>query len=134
MTANSKPMYRHKADHRLPGWNKYNKSKWIVSIQEEEDIFNIGFTSNWKVKGDVWSLKYCNNNLCVIGEDHRPNIQKKGKTYYELVVAKFVVDQGYWHGYPVNPLTDPPDSSLLSAWAKTPGIPKKKVMKIHTVK
>ncbi|EOY8403970.1 TPA: hypothetical protein O8T96_004806 [Enterobacter asburiae] len=135
MSANNNPKYRHKADHRLPEWNKFlKKSRWTVSIEEEEDIFNIGFAANWKVKNDVWSLKYCDNDLCVIGEDHRYLPQKKGKSYLELVVAKFVVDQGYWHGYPVNTLTDPPASSLLSAWAKTPGIPKRKVMKLHTVK
>lgn len=134
MNQEIKPVYRYKDDHRLPKWNWSKKSKWIVSVQEEEDIFNTGFNANWLFNNDIWSLKWLDNDLCVIGEDHRPNLQKKGKTYYELVVAKFVVDQGCWHGYPVNPLTDPPASSLLTAWAQTPGIPKRKIMKIHTVK
>jgi len=134
MTQQIKPVYRHKDDHRIPKWNWVNKSKWIVSIKEEEDIFNTGYSENWFFNNDIWSLKYTNDNLCVIGEDHRPEILKKGQKYAELVVAKFIVDQGCWHGYPVNPLTDPPDSSLLTVWSQTPGIPKRKIMKIHTVR
>lgn len=128
-----KPVYTYKDDHRIPKWNSQKKSKWLVSVVEEEAIFNVGYDAKWFHGNDVWSLKYLGGDLCVIGEDHRYFHKEKGKIY-KLIVAKFVVDQNCWHGYPVNTLTDPPDSTLFTIWAQTPGIPKKKIMKLNTVK
>ncbi|MEK0157893.1 hypothetical protein WLQ65_01825 [Pseudoalteromonas piscicida] len=129
------PIYENKADHRLPGWNKTKKSKWIISIEQEKDVFISGYKAKWFDGENIWSLKSADKTLDVIGEDHRPRFIKKGKTYTELVLAKFVEHTtNCWHGYPVNALTDFPSSEILKAWNKSPGIPKKEIMKLNKAK
>ncbi|MGE6433224.1 hypothetical protein [Shewanella baltica] len=122
------PTYENKSDHRLPEWKKDKKSKWIISIDQEKDVFISGYNAKWFEGKTVWSLKSANNTLDIIGEDHRPRFVPKGKAYTELVLAKFVEHStNCWHGYPVNVLTDSPCSEILKTWSQSPGIPKKQL-------
>ena len=129
----STPPYRHKADHRLPRWNVVGlKSKWLVSIQDEEAIFRVGYNAQWTANGEVWSLQSAGNgSLNVIGQDHRKKYIPNGKKYIELVVAKFVVNQGCWHGYPVNVITDAPPTEIFQMWRVLPGMKKSKITKLN---
>ncbi|WP_210530772.1 hypothetical protein [Pantoea ananatis] len=126
------PNYESKSDHRIPNWNKNEKSKWIITTQKEQQIFLDGYTANWFEEKIVWSLSAVGNTLETLGEDHRPRYVPKGKKYTELVIAKFVEHrENYWHGYPVNVLTDSPCSEVFKVWSQTPGIPKRSIMKLN---
>lgn len=127
------PKYDYKADHRPPKWDRENKSKWVITVQNEEEIFHEGYANQWKDKKNyVWSLEIKNGNLSVIGEDHRPRFLKKGQKYTELVIAKFVEHaDDLWHGYPVSSLTEAPPTEILKMWEQSPGIKKNAIYKLH---
>lgn len=126
------PNYECKSDHRVPSWNKNEKSRWVITIQEEQQVFLDGYNAHWFQDKIIWSLRAVGNTLETLGEDHRPRYVPKGKKYTELVIAKFVEHrENYWHGYPVNVLTDSPCSEVFKVWSQTPGIPKRSIMKLN---
>ncbi|EIM39084.1 hypothetical protein HADU_08936 [Acinetobacter sp. HA] len=53
------PIYENKADHRPPNWSKDKKSKWIVEVTEEEEIFFHGYEQNWlhEESESIWAIK-----------------------------------------------------------------------------
>ncbi|MBE2172143.1 hypothetical protein IIQ44_09490 [Acinetobacter oleivorans] len=127
------PTYEIKADHRPPNWCKDKKSKWIVEIKEEEEIFFYGYNQNWlhEKTDSIWAIKVENENPLVIGEDHRPKYKGKN-AHINLVVAKFIKHrEDHWHGYPVNTLSDSPPSEILKLWEQSPGVKKKTIVKLN---
>ncbi|KMU98574.1 hypothetical protein ACS72_12890 [Acinetobacter sp. VT 511] len=127
------PIYENKADHRPPNWSKDKKSKWIVEVTEEEEIFFHGYEQNWlhEESESIWAIKVEDESPLVIGEDHRPKYRGKN-THINLVVAKFIKHrEDRWHGYPVNTVSDFPPSDILKMWQKSPGVKKKTIVKLN---
>ncbi len=127
------PTYQHKPDHRLPDWNKKGeKSKWNVVLEKETEIFFDSHSAQWRHEDAHWAIKVENDELLILGEDHRPKYLKKGMKCTQLIVAKFVEHRvNHWHGYPVNTLTDYPPTAILQMWEKSPGIKKKTIIKLN---
>jgi hypothetical protein len=125
-------VYEHKLDHRPPDWNKGEKSKWTVLKETETEIFFDSHSAQWLHNEAHWAIKVENDDLLILGEDHRPKYVKKGKTFTQLIVAKFVQHRDdHWHGYPVNTLTDYPPTAIFQMWEKSPGIKKKTIVKLN---
>ncbi len=126
------PVYEHKLDHRLPEWNKLEKSKWTVLKETETEIFFNSHNEQWLHEKTYWAIKVENDDPLILGEDHRPRYVKKGKTFTNLIVAKFIQHrEDHWHGYPVNTLTDAPPTAIFQMWEKSPGIKKKTIVKLN---
>lgn len=126
------PIYEHKLDHRPPAWNKLEKSKWTVLEKTETEIFFNSHSEQWLHGETYWAIKVEDDDLIVLGEDHRPRYVKKGKTFTNLIVAKFIKHrEDHWHGYPVNTLTDSPPTAIFQMWEKSPGIKKKTIVKLN---
>ena len=115
--------YQVKADHRKPNWKSSEKSLWTAKEYYEIDIFSYGLVSQWITKISskeiVWSFHRDSNtdSIIKIGEDHRHNKIKN------LGLAKFTKDNNNtWHGYPIDPVTDPIPDEIIQKWSKTIGV------------
>ena len=115
--------YQVKADHRKPKWNSKVKSLWTAIEYHEIDIFSYGLIKSWipetSNKEIVWSFHRDSNEnkILKIGEDHR-NTKIKN-----LGLAKFTKDNNNtWHGYPIDPVTDPIPNEIIQKWSKTIGV------------
>lgn len=99
----------YKVNHQHRGLIPINqKSQWRVTEIEEELLFIKAKDNGWFCpKSCLWSL---DNNFSPIGEDH----------IGELFVAKFLGNQGEWHGYPISMKrqADRPPSTAIKDWVK----------------
>lgn len=96
------------------------KSQWTINEWDELKLFIKAQTYNWICeKENLWSI---DDKFNVIGEDQNG----------ALFLAKFVVDQACWHGYPVSSKRhgDRPPSDTLKSWVEQKIITKSTASKI----
>ena len=101
------------------------KSQWIILIPEEEASFNHSYYQNWATNAVYWGLHLVNLKPENLGISPCNNL---------LFIAKFVSDQGNWHGYPVATWLSPfdkPDEQTLTVWQNLGLISAPKKSKIH---
>lgn len=96
------------------------KSQWKISEWEELTLFFDAQKNSWKCnKNNLWSV---HSEFCKIGEDINN----------DLYIAKFKVDQGIWHGYPVSPKEfDIPPKNAVKNWLERKIISKRDATKIN---
>lgn len=125
-------VYEPKADHRMMS-SSDQKSQWLITEKKEEEIFRNALDNNWVDKSmSVWS--FCNesevNNFIVLGRDYRAKFKQK-MNFIELYISKHVKHrEDYWHGYPVNPVSDYPPSEILIKWSEF-GISTRRLVKLN---
>lgn len=70
------------------------KSQWSISPNQEIVCFNLAHSKGWTEADKGWGLHYSNDVLDYLGlaQDHRTRV----------FIAKFVGNQGNWHGYPAD--------------------------------
>lgn len=85
-------------------------SVWTISFDSELSCFSTTFEEGWHNKNNGWGCVAVGGSLTVLGHNLRNP---------ELIIAKFVVDQNQWHGYPADIRNKPKDKPLpdiLSKW------------------
>jgi len=108
----------------------FNKSRWIVTVNEELDCFRGTVQNNWFDLNMGWGIHIPNNILLVLGK----NIFDEN-----LKIAKFVQDENHnhWHGYPADwqrKAQDRPPICILMHWRTNGLISKHKMAKIRSGK
>lgn len=102
------------------------KSQWSIAISDEIACYNNAQTKHWLANASYWGLHLPTGVPAQLGIS--PSAQ------FQLYLAKFVEDQGNWHGYPVahwlSPFDKPP-VSVLKCWQYEGYINKAKLAKIH---
>ncbi|MBI5150745.1 MAG: hypothetical protein HZA28_08270 [Candidatus Omnitrophica bacterium] len=99
------------SQHR--GLDYRDKSRWLVSMQEEVDCFRQSLHHDWLMPDAGWGLIVdAQNNLMVLGINY---LREESK------VAKFVEGNGssLWHGYPADlkrKVKDIPPTCILEKW------------------
>ena len=109
-----------------------NKSRWIITVNEELECFRVTIDNNWHDTNTGWGIHRENNTnvLFILGV----NVFNEN-----LKIAKFVKDQNHnhWHGYPADwrrKTQDRPPVGLLNNWRRIGVIPKHKIAKIRSGK
>lgn len=104
------------------------KSQWAISIIEEETCYKQALAHGWVCDSHYWGLHLVNASApSLLGFSPIPEAES-------LHIAKFVVDQGKWHGYPVAPWRSPfdkPAINILKSWLDSGYINTAKMSKIH---
>ena len=82
-------------------------SVWIIDHAQELAVFTTCFAQSWIDLFSGWGIL---QPFQVLGENLRNN---------KLIIAKFVVDQNQWHGYPADVRYKPkdkPNPRILKSW------------------
>lgn len=82
-------------------------SVWLINHEEELEIFETCFTNSWISFSNGWGVS---KSLEILGKNLRNQ---------RLIIAKFVVDQNLWHGYPADIRYKPKDKpipQILMLW------------------
>lgn len=85
-------------------------SVWDVDFDNELLCFTNTFQNGWHNGSNGWGILNTLYGLMTLGQNLRNN---------QLIIAKFVVDQNQWHGYPADVRYKPKDKPLpniLLAW------------------
>ena len=99
------------SQHRTSGYR--NKSRWVVSKQEEVDCFRQSLQKEWLCVGTGWGVIIDNSNkLKILGINHFNEDSK---------IAKFIDGNksNLWHGYPADvkrKVKDIPPVAILNKW------------------
>lgn len=104
-----------------------HKSQWVISEAEETQSFNVAMAAQWVASGAAWGLHLIAAGPQVLGTTALPN-------NFSVQIAKFVGDQGNWHGYPVAHWLSPydrPAYEVLEKWKAGGIINKAKLAKIY---
>ena len=101
------------------------KSQWTITLKDEIACFNVACAKHWTDKGNGWGLHYSGEVLAYLGvaQDHQTRV----------FIAKFVENEGIWHGYPADHQTnrqDVPAEPILAIWMKTEVLRPAKIRKI----
>jgi hypothetical protein len=91
-----------------------NASQWTVTRGEEAASFAQASTQQWGTHEVLWGLHLVANAPAVLGYD-----VLAGSGRVEVMIAKFVENQGDWHGYPVAHwigTNDKPNIDTLDDW------------------
>ena len=116
--------YVHNTVHRN---NAPNKSQWLITDNEERDVFLTTIQRKWIEDGIGWGLYFINDHLDYLGVcPRRSNM---------LFIAKFVNGsvKRVWHGYPAdycNRGRDIPVESVLNDWERNNLVGPAKISKI----
>ncbi|WP_160062105.1 hypothetical protein [Psychromonas sp. L1A2] len=96
------------------------KSQWTIPEWKELTLFHDAKMNEWKCnKDNLWSA---DPEFCKIGRDINN----------DLFIAKFKVDQGIWHGYPVSPKAfDIPPKGTLKDWVVKNIVSKRDAVRIE---
>ena len=103
--------YKVKSDHRNDAMKKH-KSQWSISHWQELNLFSTAHAKGWCIQDEniVWAVLVDDASLSVVGTD-------SSLSSYDLYIARYVCDQGQWHGYPIAPKQyDRPPASILEKW------------------
>jgi hypothetical protein len=85
-------------------------SVWIIDYDSELLCFKSTFQNSWFNATCGWGILAALNGLMTLGRNLKND---------QLIIAKFVVDQNQWHGYPAdirNKPKDKPLPNILLAW------------------
>ncbi len=91
-----------------------NASQWLITDGEEAASFDQASRQQWGTHVVLWGLHLVANAPAVLGYD-----LLAGSVRVEVMIAKFVENQGNWHGYPVAHWLQPddkPNSQVLDSW------------------
>lgn len=104
--------YTSVAQHRHQTNNE--KSRWIISIEDEINCFNLSRGNKWNHPGNNkmigWGYISDNGRFKILGEN---------LAYNDLKIAKFFGINNKWHGFPAdyrNNETDRPPTNILQEW------------------
>ena len=116
MTYSTNPQHRNKTK---------GKSQWLISLTQEGACFNTTYANQWIENDSGWGLHYSDGVLNYLGlaQDHTT----------QVFMAKFVGNQGTWHGYPADHQQnqqDIPMERILAIWMKTNVLSPAKIRKI----
>ncbi|CAD5373565.1 hypothetical protein RA210_U360005 [Rubrivivax sp. A210] len=103
------------------------KSQWSISVLEETQTFTSALAAEWTANDAVWGLYLVQAVPVILGTTALPN-------QFEVQIAKFVGNQGDWHGYPVAHWLAPydrPAYAVLEKWRNGGIINKAKFAKIY---
>jgi hypothetical protein len=102
------------------------KSQWVIPAQDEVGCFSTAAAKGWVSETACWGIFIPGGLPTQLGVSPRAE--------FDLYLAKFVVNQGLWHGYPVahwlSPFDKPP-SEILRSWVDNGYINRAKFAKIH---
>lgn len=102
------------------------KSQWTITPVDELVCFNVANSNGWSNTAGCWGI------FVLAGIPTQLGVSPRAE--HELYLAKFVVDQGLWHGYPVahwlSPFDKPP-TDILKSWVDSGYINRAKFSKIH---
>lgn len=101
------------------------KSQWSISLAQEFTCFNTTHANQWIENNNGWGLHYSEGVLDYLGlaQDH----------ITQVFIAKFVGNQGTWHGYPADHRQnrqDIPAGRILAIWMKANVLSPAKIRKI----
>jgi hypothetical protein len=116
--------YSPKTDHRRSG--ALEKSQWTISVVEERNCFELATTCSWSWRDSYWGVHVPAGTAEFLGLSQAPERQP-------VFIAKFIVDQAEWHGYPVahwRSTYDKPGTDILEAWRANGYIRKKTVKRV----
>jgi hypothetical protein len=91
-----------------------NASQWTITHVEEHSSFVLASSQQWGTHAVLWGLHLVANAPAVLGYDV---LADSGRV--DVMIAKFVENQGDWHGYPVAHWLQPydkPTAKVLSEW------------------
>lgn len=105
------------------------KSQWAIPIADEVTCYKHAWMQGWNCNNNhYWGLHLVDAAIpSPLGVSPIPEAET-------LHIAKFVVDQGNWHGYPVAHWLSPfdkPGESILKSWLKSGYINAAKFSRIH---
>ena len=114
--------YSPNPQHRNGTWGK---SQWLISLADEFGCFNTAHANDWIENDTGWGLYLSNEvpNYLGLAQDH----------ITKVFIAKFVGDQGIWHGYPADHQQnhqDIPTEQVLMRWMEANLFSPAKVRKI----
>ncbi len=88
-----------------------DKCIWTIGVHEEIETFDVAIQNAWKADDIAWGVRhYSKNSFSEIGINYGKEL---------LFIAKFVFNQGVWHGYPADVNKRPndrPKPNILSDW------------------
>lgn len=120
-------VYRHHPQHRSAAFaNK--KSQWCITPPDETACYNLATLSGWIANGAYWGLHVLNGGVPA------PSLLGTSPKNDNLFIAKFVSNQGVWHGYPVAHWLSPfdkPTMDVLNSWNAIGYINRAAKAKIH---
>lgn len=102
------------------------KSQWTISQTDETHCFASASSNGWGTLAGCWGI------FVPGGVPEQLGVSPRSE--FELFLAKFVVDQDQWHGYPVAHWLSPwdkPPPQVLRAWVEIGYINRAKFAKIH---
>lgn len=113
MSRNDKVPYTPNPQHRNQAY-AYQKSQWSISLADEQRCYQTATAHNWLHNNAYWGLHIAQGqqNLAPLGVPPQPIIA-------DLHIAKFVCNQGNWHGYPVAHWMSPfdkPGENVVTDW------------------
>ena len=114
--------YTPKPDHRN---GSPQKSQWCISVTDEEQCYATAASKNWGNSVNYWGLHFPQDAPQKLGTSPASD---------PLFIAKFVSNQGNWHGYPIAHWLSPfdkPDEHILDMWSTEGLISSTKKSKIH---
>ena len=116
MTYAPNPQHRNKTK---------GKSQWSISRAQEVACFDTTHANQWVENNNGWGLHYSAGVPDYLGlaQDHTTRV----------FIAKFVGNQGIWHGYPADHQQnqqDIPTERILAIWMKTNVLRPAKIRKI----
>ena len=114
--------YWHAPQHRN---QMSGKSQWSISHSQESACFGAAHSKGWTDAIKGWGLHYYNGGVDYLGfgQDHTTNV----------FIAKFVGNQGVWHGYPADHQRnqqDIPSERVRRMWLQNGVLTAAKVRKI----
>ena len=105
----------------------FKKSQWIISEMDECQCYQMADAKQWTASGACWGLYLVNNVPTNLGVSPLPLAAV-------VQIAKFVSDQGNWHGYPAMHWTSPydkPHQTIVASWHKDGYIRRSAMSKIQ---
>jgi hypothetical protein len=102
------------------------KSQWIISTADELTCYTTASSQGWGTSESYWGVHTPGGSPVQLGVSPQ--------SLFDLFMAKFVGNQGQWHGYPVahwlSPFDKPP-ADILKKWQSAGFINRAKLAKIH---
>lgn len=101
-------------------------SVWLVDMEDELNCFINCYQNKWHNNTNGWGF--------ILGEMRRLILLGRNLKNTELVIAKFVMNQNLWHGYPADLRYKPSDKPLptiLSKWYNDGLITKRTMTRIQ---
>lgn len=116
--------YQIHPHHRSAG-HASTKSQWLISVADEQNCYTQAVANKWHANDSYWGL-----HLVLLS----PGVLGSAPSNDPLYIAKFVSDQGNWHGYPVAHWLSPydkPQMLVLKKWEDVGYINRATKARIH---